>query len=58
MIKEFEWKLVISEGDFEHAFNRKPKSQEEFDDFAHYCKNGAEAQLDWSMIVNCAKEAM
>ena len=55
---EHKIEYVISEGDFEHALGRKPNDQAEFEEFAHYCGKGLEAQIDWTVVVNCAKEQM
>ena len=57
-IEEAKFTYEIGVGDFESVFKRKPKDQDEFDNFAHYCKKGMDRQLDWTIICNCAKEAM
>lgn len=56
--KDIDFKVGVTVGDFEFAFKRKPKDIEEWENFAHYCKNGMDAQLDWDMIITCAKQAM
>ena len=56
--EEVDFDIGICVEDFEHAFGRKPKNQEEWENFAHYCKNGVEAQLDWTIIMDCAKDEM
>jgi len=51
MIAEY----VICEEEFVQAVGRKPDSREELESFAHFCKKGLEAQIDWGMIVDEAK---
>lgn len=46
----------ISKEDFQHALKRKPKNQQELDNFTHYIDNGIEAQLDWNTLYECASE--
>ena len=57
-LEEFTWEYGIGMNDFEHAFKRKPKNHKEFEDFAYKCEQGTNAQLDWGIIVQCAKESM
>ena len=57
-IKESKIEYEIGVSDFEHVFKRIPKTQEEYDDFFHYCKRGLDSQIDWSVLMECAKEAM
>ena len=60
MTKKYKAEIVFELGieDFKHCMGRKPNSQEEWDDFVHYTERGVEAQLDWSIINECTKEAM
>jgi len=44
--------------DFIHAFERTPLNKDEFMKFCHFCEKGLEAQIDWTVVVNCAKEEM
>lgn len=48
--------FLITADDFEEAFGRQPRDREEFEfgDFAHYCKNGLDAQVDWDVIRRAA----
>ena len=46
----------IDKMDFIYAFDRRPKDKEEFIKFAKLCENGADAQLDWNIIIACAKD--
>jgi len=55
---EEDFNISVCEGDFEQAMGRPPKDQEEFDEFAHLCKKGLEAQIDWDIIYRSAKENM
>jgi len=48
----------ITASDFEHAFGRQPESKEEFDKFCEASDRGLEAQIDWAIIFQCAKEHM
>lgn len=44
------------EDEFYCYVGRKPKDKEEFEDWCHYMEKGAEAQLDWAIIAECAAE--
>ena len=56
--KEHKIEYIISVKDFEHAFNRYPESQDEWENFKHYCEKGLEAQIDWGIIIEEAKDNM
>lgn len=49
---------ILTEDDFEFAFNRKPKTKEEFTAFCYLCKKGLDAQIEWDVVVKEAREAM
>ena len=42
--------------DFKFVFKRKPKNNEEFEEFGRLCSKGVHAQIDWDIILNCAKD--
>lgn len=50
--------LSVTEHDFKNVFARKPKNQDEFDEFARSCEKGVHAQLDWDIIFDCVKDIM
>ena len=41
--------------EFKHYVGREPNSTE-FNQWVHLLENGANAQLDWGMIAQCASE--
>ena len=44
--------------EFERFVGRKPKDKEELSDFAELIKKGIDAQLDWSILCECAGDEM
>jgi len=40
--------------EFKQYVGRFPKNKEELEEYAHYCKKGVDAQLDWEEICKCA----
>lgn len=50
--------IDIGMEDFTHTMERKPKNKAELERFIHLCEKGLEAQIDWEMIYNCAKEEL
>jgi hypothetical protein len=58
-IREHTISFTLGEGDFEMSMRRKPKSQEEFDEWALLCENGlCNGHIDWDIIYECAADAM
>lgn len=57
-MKIFEIKLPISKLDFEETMGRPPKNNTEMEEFVRLCRKGIEAQLDWQIIFNSAKDFM
>ena len=58
-IREHTITFTLSEGDFETSMRRKPKSQEEFDDWAHLCEKGlCNGHIDWDIAYECIRDAM
>jgi len=58
-IKEHEIVLTFCAGDFEQSMSRKPKSQEEFDEWAGLAEKGLlNGHIDWDILYECTKDAM
>ena len=58
-IKEREIVLKFCAGDFEQSMGRKPKSQEEFDEWAILAEKGLlNGHIDWDILYECTKDAM
>ena len=56
-----DYKIIIAlcEGDFEQSMGRKPKDQEEFNDWAALAEKGLlNGHIDWGIIYKCTKDAM
>ena len=45
----------IDESDFVTAVGRPPKNNDELEKFCHAIDNGIDAQLDWDILYECAK---
>lgn len=54
-MKEHNIEFRITEADFEMAVGRKPKSQEEMEEFYYFIKRAVENNLDWDIIYKNAK---
>jgi len=51
--------LTLCEGDFEMSMGRKPRGDEEFEEWAYLCEKGLlNGHIDWDILYACAKEAM
>jgi hypothetical protein len=58
-IKDHRIVIELCEGDFETSMGRKPRDQEEFDDWAHLAEKGVmNGHIDWDIIHECTREAM
>ena len=58
-IKDHRVVIDVSEGDFEGSMGRKPRDQEEFDDWAYLVKKGLlNGHIDWDIVYECACDAM
>ena len=58
-MEEYKIEIFISGGDFEQVFGRKPKDENEFQEFCSYCEKGLmNGHIDWDIVFNCAKDAM
>jgi hypothetical protein len=55
-IKDYSYIITLSEDGFESSVGRKPRNQDEFDEWGYYMKKGIDAQLDWDILENCAGE--
>ena len=57
-IREHEIVLVLCPEEFEMSGGRRPKSQEEFDEWAHLAEKGLlNGHIDWGIVYECAAEA-
>ena len=58
-IKDHRIVIELSEGDFEGSMARKPRDQEEFDDWAALAEKGLlNGHIDWDIVYECACDAM
>lgn len=58
-VKSYEIKLELSAGDFQQSMGRRPKTQEEFDDWARLAEKGLlNGHIDWNIIYECTRDAM
>ena len=58
-MEEYKIEIEIGVGDFEQVFGRKPKDENEFQEFCNYSEKGLmNGHIDWDIVFNCAKDAM
>ena len=58
-IKEHKISLVLCSGDFEMSMGRKPRDQEEFDEWARLTEKGLlNGHIDWDILYECTADAM
>ena len=58
-IDDYKITIALCEGDFERSMGRKPKDQEEFNDWAALAEKGLlNGHIDWDIIYECTKDAM
>lgn len=58
-IRDYRIVIELSEEEFEMPMGRKPRDQEEFDDWAHLAEKGLlNGHIDWDIIHECTREAM
>ena len=58
-IKDHEIVIQLCEGDFEMSMGRKPRDQEEFDDWAHLAEKGLmNGHIDWDILYECTCDAI
>lgn len=58
-IKDHQIMMELCEGDFEQSMHRKPRDQEEFDEWACLAEKGLlNGHIDWDIIYECTREAM
>ncbi len=51
--------LTLCAGDFEASMHRKPRDQEEFDEWAGLAEKGLlNGHIDWGIIYDCTADAM
>ena len=61
MVKIKDWRIVIElcEGDFERSMGRKPRDQDEFDEWARLAEKGLlNGHIDWDILYECSCDAM
>jgi hypothetical protein len=57
--REYMTTLTLCEGHFEMSMGRKPRGDEEFEEWAYLCEKGLlNGHIDWDVLYQCAKEAM
>ena len=58
-IREHTITFTLGEGDFETSMGRKPKDQEEFDEWAYLFEKGlCNGHIDWDIMYSCTRDAM
>ena len=58
-IKEYQMTLVFCPDEFEMSMGRKPKNQEEFDEWAQLAEKGLlNGHIDWDILYECTCDAM
>ena len=58
-IKEYQITLTFCPEEFELSMGRKPKNQEEFDEWARLAEKGLlNGHIDWDILYECTCDAM
>ena len=58
-MKEYKVVLAICPEEFELSMGRKPKSQQEFDEWARLAEKGLlNGHIDWDILYECTCDAM
>jgi hypothetical protein len=58
-IKDHRIVIELSEADFEESMGRKPRDQDEFDEWAMLAEKGLlNGHIDWDIIYECTHDAM
>lgn len=58
-IKDHRIVIELCEGDFEISMKRKPRDQEEFDEWAYLVEKGLlNGHIDWDILYECACDTM
>jgi hypothetical protein len=58
-LKDYKIVIELSEGDFEQSMGRKPRDQDEFDDWAQLAEKGLmNGHIDWDILYKCACDVM
>jgi hypothetical protein len=56
---EYKIEFAIAVEDFEHVFCRKPKSENEFEEFCRLSEKGLTGgHIDWDIVFSCIKDVM
>jgi hypothetical protein len=57
--REYTITLTLCDGDFEMSMGRKPRGEEEFEEWVYLCEKGLlNGHIDWDILYACAREAM
>jgi hypothetical protein len=58
-IKDYRIEIELCEGDFERSMGRKPRDQEEFEEWARLAQKGLlNGHIDWDILYECTRDAM
>jgi hypothetical protein len=58
-IKDYRIVIELCEEEFELSMDRKPRDQEEFDDWAQLAEKGLmNGHIDWDLLYECTCDAM
>ena len=58
-IKDHRIEIELCEGDFETSMGRKPRDQEEFEEWARFAEKGLmNGHIDWDILYECTRDAM
>lgn len=58
-IKDYQILIELSEAEFELSMGRKPRDQDEFDDWARLAEKGLlNGHIDWDILYDCTCDAM
>lgn len=58
-IKDHTITILLCDGDFEQSMGRRPRNQDEFDQWAYLAEKGLlNGHIDWDIIYECTRDAM
>jgi len=58
-IKDYRIEIELCEGDFERSMGRKPRDQEEFDEWARFAEKGLmNGHIDWDILYECTCDTL
>jgi hypothetical protein len=59
MIEDYRIEIILGEGDFEQSMGRKPKDQNEFNEWGILAEKGLlNGHIDWDILYECTSDAM